>query len=853
MSAIKYKKVIINGVSIAYTEQGSGQPILFVHGFASFSYTWMKMIDLLPVKFKFITIDLKGHGYSEKKCDENLALFDHALIVKKFIKQLNLDDFVLVGHSMGGTICLLSLFDEEIRKKTSKLILLNCAGFVKKLHDYFKLAMVSLQKNKFKLGKENLLALSILEHVYYDKTKIQRDTVVEYGKILRQKNSKECLYETARQCVLADIQSFHKNVSNITVPTQIIWGEEDTVLGIECSDLFLNELSNSKIEYIPNCAHFPQEEKPFETAEIVADFLGVYSKTKEINSISTEHVIKKHDSGVDNERRVSAIINQIKQYSGDYVRNIKVRRLVDKWSFGVLFMVTLLKMLQALKKIGVKQSDNGWRRITGVFLRNEQSKFILASFRLNYSGQNRMPNDREAAKKLLIERLMNFLRSKSSSHWALKWGIFRSRRRKTFFTDIVEAHYGKDGMLISIVPHFDNTRTTFTLLKKEVIQEALGQIINVININENRKVEDHKRAWIVYKKLRRWIYNRQGLSFAGKSELCHLVERVLDAAFIQFDILTDDIDMLTQKRFATPNMKKRRHPGFGLLNVICRFTADYSESDLWFQCHHVPVDGMPIQEMLQNLNKEWGKIGPVKYPALSSPAAQPEVSYFGDNLFRARMYVNFDMILSVRKYLNTKYYVEMGGLASVASLIAWGLAQQKYFKERKFLVPLDAELFSDSPQDSELGLIFIRPGKYFDEEDCLKGFFDYQREYNRRLFVTKQGESESYELIELYSMVHPFISRLAKKLIPKAFGEMVGSAGLTVLKDTEMFIGPLTDLQYNGFAAVGNLKMPTEDGKTAGTVSVCSTKVEVQEYIKAIYNLAENYPKCLGINSAMCI
>jgi pimeloyl-ACP methyl ester carboxylesterase len=850
MTPKDYKYVEIDGVSIAYTERGSGQPILFIHDFASYSYTWMKVIDLLPLKFRFIAIDLKGHGYSEKRCDDNLALFDHAVIIKKFIKLMNLNDFVLVGHSMGGVISLLALFDKEISKKTAKLVLLDSAGVLAKLYDFLGLISASSRRTKFKLAREDMLALSLQELIFYDKSKITYNAVTAYGNIFRQKNAIECLIETAKQCALADIHSFHKNVRRITVPTLIIWGEKDAVLGIEYSSLFKSELSNSEFELIADCGHSPQEEKPLETANIIADFLGVFPKLKKVSS-SLEKSNKQVDHNImpdtNLENRVFSTIDQIKQMSFGYIRNIKMRRLVDRWSFSVMFMVVTLKFLQVLKKIGIKTKENGWRMLSGVFLRNEHSKFILASFRLNYHSSDELPDNLEIAKSILIRKLMDFLRSKPSCHWALEWGLFRAKRKKIFFTDIVEAKFSQDGQLLDIIPSFDNTRTTFTLLKEGIIQEALDRIVKVYNKNAQEHVKDHKRAWRIYKKLRRWIYRIRGLSFAGKSELCHLIERLLNATFIQFEVLTDDPAMLTQKRLATPNMKNRRHPGFGLLNIVCRFTADNNESDLWFQYHHVPVDGMPMQEMLRNLKQEWGEVGPVMYPALSSAAAQPEVFYFGNKLFRTRVYINFDKVLNVRKYLNTRYYVEMGGFASVASMIIWGLAQQNYFRDRKFLVPLDTELSSDHPQDRNISLIFIRPGQFFIMEDQLQGFFNYQREYNRRLFATRYGKSESYELLELYAMIHPLICRGARYVMPKAMGEILGTAGLSILKDAEMFISPLTDLQFNGFSALGNLRMPTEDGKTAGAVSICSTKKEVREYIKAIYHLADNYPDYLDV------
>ncbi len=851
MTAEDYKYIDIDGVSIAYTDRGAGKPILFIHGFGFFSYTWMRLIKHLPEgKFRTITIDLKGHGYSEIKIDDNLSLFDHALIVKKIIKRLNLDDIVLVGHSMGGTVSLLTLFDPDIKRRTSKLVLLNSAGYVKKLHSFLDIFTKSSERPKFKLAKEDLLALALLERVIYKKNKLTHEMIKEYGKVLRRKRAISCLVEMAKQCVLPDLNSFHKNISRIDIPALIIWGENDTILDIKYSTIFKNELPNVEFELIKECGHSPQEEKPKLVAEIIADFLGAYSGVEDF----VEDLVGKGNpeistlnSNIDNEGMVASSLDHIKRASTKYIHNIKMRRLVDRWSFGVLFMVSVLKLLQLLKMIGIRTRENGWRMLSGVFLRNEHSKFILASFRLKYHSLTNKPEDSDTAKKIIVDRLMDFLRSKPSCHWALEWSLFRTKRKRIFFTDIIEAKFDKDSKLQSIIPHFDNTRTTFTLLRPEIIQEALDRIVRVYNQNDEKKVEDHKRPWRIYKKLRRWIYRSMSLSFAGKSELCHLVERVLNGTFIQFELLDYAPNMITQKRLATPNLKRRRHPGFGLLNLVCRFTVDFNEADLWFQYHHVPVDGMPMQEMLKNLKDEWGEVAPIKYPALGSAAANPEIFYFGNKLLRARVYINFDKLLSVRKYLNARYYVEMGGFASVASMVVWGLAQAEYFKERKFLVPLDTDITSDYPQDRNISLIFIRPSRYFVDDNPLKGFLDYQREYNKRLFATKHGRSESYEVLELYAMIHPLICWGARYLIPKAMGEILGTAGLTILKDAEMFISPLTDLQFNGFAAVGNLRMPTEDGKTAGAISICSTKGEVREYIKAVYNLAEKYDEFLKI------
>ncbi|MHB9139055.1 MAG: hypothetical protein ACYC4Q_06605, partial [Victivallaceae bacterium] len=227
-------------------------------------------------------------------------------------------------------------------------------------------------------------------------------------------------------------------------------------------------------------------------------------------------------------------------------------------------------------------------------------------------------------------------------------------------------------------------------------------------------------------------------------------------------------------------------------------------------------------------------------------AAKPEVFYFGNRIFRARIYVDFQKIIKLRKRLNERYYAEMGGPASISSMIIWGIAQHEYFRDSKFVFPVDTALMEDLGDDQRnISLIFIRPNKFRSDKNLLHGFLQFQREFNQRMFATRLGKSESYELLELYAMVHPMFYYITKHFMPDAMGEILGTAGVTILKEAEMFVSPLTDLTLNGFIAIGNLMMPTEDGKTAGAVSICGSRSQVREYIKAIYNMAENYPAFL--------
>lgn len=866
MGPDNYKFIDIDGIAIAYTDQGKGTPVLFLHGFASLSYTWKKVIEYLPSDsgFRYITLDFKGFGYSEKRCDEHLAPFDQSVIVSEFIRRLSLRDFILVGHSMGGAIGLITLFNEKIRERCAKLILVDSAGLFQILPEFIDdLTATSPGNPLLKLVNEELMALMVLKQAYYNEKKITEETVIEYSNILKQKRAKECLISAAKQIAIANIRSFHENVRSINVPTLIIWGEEDAIIDVEDAFLFRHDMHSAELKIIPECGHSPQEENPLAVAELIAGFIGVPLPEQKVQEIKREEQREKlqeaaepvdsHSkkdsvkvSGIELAKKLPKSVHEVIEASGHYVRKLKMRRLIDRWNLESLILIAFVKILQFLKKLGFSAEENGWRKASGVFLRNEHSKFILTSFRLKYYPEGEIPDDFDNAKQVLIEHLADFLRQTPACHWTLEYGFMRARRKKVFFTDLCETQFSSDGLLVALKPFFDRSRPSFELLTEELRAAALNEIIRVFN--RFREVEDSKRGWQVAKALNRWVRRRHRMKYAVKQELHQFIERILNGTAIQFETLTNSRDKLTKARLATPNMKRRMHPGNGLLNIVCRFTHDYKEADFWFQYHHVPVDGMPMQEMLEKLKEQWGDFGKIKYPALNSRAARPEIFYFGNRIFRARIYVNFDILLGVRKYLNDKYYAEMGGPATISSMMVWGLAQSPYFQQRKFLLPVDTSLIVDYPQDRNISIVMIRPSKFFCERDPLDGFLRFQREFNQRLFATRMGKSESYELLELYSMIHPLFYYIAGYMMPKGIGELLGTAGLTIIKNAEMFISPLTDLHFNGFVALGNLKVPTEDGRTAGAVSICGSRERVKEYIKAIQELSTGYADFLDLD-----
>ncbi len=101
-------KARINGIDLAYSDEGQGAHIVFLHAFPLNRTMWTPQVEALQNRYRVITIDLRGHGESdapmwrytlEQFADDVIALLQH----------LSITGATFVGLSMGGYV-LFSLF-----------------------------------------------------------------------------------------------------------------------------------------------------------------------------------------------------------------------------------------------------------------------------------------------------------------------------------------------------------------------------------------------------------------------------------------------------------------------------------------------------------------------------------------------------------------------------------------------------------------------------------------------------------------------------------------------------------------------------------------------------------------------
>ncbi|WP_435989523.1 2-succinyl-6-hydroxy-2,4-cyclohexadiene-1-carboxylate synthase [Rossellomorea sp. LjRoot5] len=87
--------------------KGEGDPLVFLHGFTGDTTTWSRVTDQLSATYRCVSIDLIGHGRTESPKDVTRYTMERvAEDICSLLDELEIDNAVLVGYSMGGRIAL---------------------------------------------------------------------------------------------------------------------------------------------------------------------------------------------------------------------------------------------------------------------------------------------------------------------------------------------------------------------------------------------------------------------------------------------------------------------------------------------------------------------------------------------------------------------------------------------------------------------------------------------------------------------------------------------------------------------------------------------------------------------------
>lgn len=261
--------ISIDGLEVHYKDEGTGLPIILLHGTSSSLHTWDSWTEELIKDYRVIRMDLPAFGITGPNATNQYDLETYNQFLEKFLKQLELDQFVLAGNSLGGAIGW--HYASNHIEQVKQLILLDPAGFPieKERPLIFRLAEIPVLNQLLKHITPKSFIKDNLEQVYFDDTKISDALVDRYHQMILRKGSRAAFIERVKQERVDETE----RLESIKAPTLIIWGENDLWIPLEHGAKFMEKLSNSSLIIMKETGHVPMEERPTESVAHALEFI----------------------------------------------------------------------------------------------------------------------------------------------------------------------------------------------------------------------------------------------------------------------------------------------------------------------------------------------------------------------------------------------------------------------------------------------------------------------------------------------------------------------------------------------------------------------------------------------------
>lgn len=266
------KFVDVGGVRAHVREQGDpdGIPVVLIHGSMGSLHMWEGWARELGGKARLISVDLPGHGLTGAWPRDEYTIEAYADFVEVLVDTLNLDRFVLVGHSMGGAVAW--TFAATRPDRVSQLILVDAAGYPRTSGEAplpIRLARTPVIGDLGIYFKPERLVRRSLGEVYADPAMVTPERVRRYAELQRFPGNREATLQRARLQEPLDPTPLKR----LDVPTLILWGGKDRWVPTADAFRFQNDIKGAELEIFEALGHNPMEEDAKATAAAVAAFI----------------------------------------------------------------------------------------------------------------------------------------------------------------------------------------------------------------------------------------------------------------------------------------------------------------------------------------------------------------------------------------------------------------------------------------------------------------------------------------------------------------------------------------------------------------------------------------------------
>jgi pimeloyl-ACP methyl ester carboxylesterase len=255
-------QAVVGGVNLFLERKGTGDlTLVFLHYWGGTHRTWGKVISALEGRFATVAYDLRGWGQSDSAPESSgysiEALADEAA---GLIELLELQRYVLVGHSMGGKVAQL-LASRRPQGLRGLALVAPAAPTPTRFPEQAMQQQIHAYDNRE----------TVLQTIAFLTARMPAPEIVEQIVEDSLSGAAEAKLAWPTKAILEDIS---EEVSKISVPTMVLAGELDRLDSVEQHRReILGRIPGARLEMIADSGHLSPIDEPLRLAEAIREFV----------------------------------------------------------------------------------------------------------------------------------------------------------------------------------------------------------------------------------------------------------------------------------------------------------------------------------------------------------------------------------------------------------------------------------------------------------------------------------------------------------------------------------------------------------------------------------------------------
>src|SRR5215204_3456659 len=270
---------------VAYYEEGSGEPLLLLHGCPFSSYIWRKVIARLSSRYRCLAPDLLGLGDTETPEGADWSLRAQAAMVVGFLDALSIERAHVVGHDHGGAIA--QLLASEHPERVDRLVISNAEAYdnwpSEEERPFVRATQVPVLADVvlWAWSRRPLFRFALKESkAVHDPSVLVPELLDGYIRANlsdrhRRQKTKRFLagqFDPENNRTTMDLLDGLRRFDH---PTLLVWAEEDPHFGRAWGERLYRDIPGAvRLDLLPETGHLLMEERPEQFAALVADFLS---------------------------------------------------------------------------------------------------------------------------------------------------------------------------------------------------------------------------------------------------------------------------------------------------------------------------------------------------------------------------------------------------------------------------------------------------------------------------------------------------------------------------------------------------------------------------------------------------